>query len=240
MSHEAAVEHALLLVEQGADILDIGGESTRPGASPVPADQEYERVIPVIEGIRRNNHHVPISIDTSKAIVAQDALVAGATMVNDVTAARHDPMMFRVVADHKVPLILMHMQGEPRTMQENPQYGDVVAEVADFLQQRVNLAHAAGVAEVYVDPGIGFGKTVEHNLDLLRSLNTFADIGPVVLGVSRKRFLGAITGIEQAVDRDNATALLHALLLPKGASVVRVHNVQKIAQLRSLSTALGS
>ena len=239
-SHELAIEHALQLVEQGADILDIGGESTRPGASPVPADQEYERVIPVIEGIRKHASEVPISIDTSKAIIAKDAVEAGATMINDVTAGRHDAMMMTVAADANVPLILMHMQGEPRTMQEEPTYDDVVDDVATFLQERVDAAAAAGVNEIYVDPGIGFGKTLEHNLALLRSLDRFTAIAPVVLGISRKRFLGALTGIEAAADRDEATALMHALLLPKGAAILRVHNVSGLAQLRSLATALAT
>ncbi len=237
-SHEAAVEHALVLVDQGADILDVGGESTRPGASPVPADQEYERVIPVIEGIRKHNREVAISVDTSKAIIAKDAVEAGATMINDVTAGRHDPLMFRVAADADTPLVLMHMQGEPRTMQEQPTYQDVVADVSAFLQERVDAARTAGVRELYVDPGIGFGKTLEHNLALLRSLETFDRIAPVVLGISRKRFLGMLTGIEQASDRDHATALMHALLLPKRAAIVRVHNVEEVALLRTLADAL--
>ena len=237
-SHEAAVEHALVLVDQGADILDVGGESTRPGASPVPADQEYERVIPVIEGIRKHNREVAISVDTSKAIIAKDAVEAGATMINDVTAGRHDANLFQVAAEMRVPLILMHMQGEPRTMQDNPTYDDVTMDVARFLKERVDRAREAGVSEVYVDPGIGFGKTLEHNLALLRSLESLTEIALVVLGISPQRFLGMLTGIEQASDRDHATALMHALLLPKRAAIVRVHNVEEVALLRRLADAL--
>lgn len=233
-----AVDHALRLIDEGADILDIGGESTRPGSVPVPIDVEYERVIPVIEGIRRVNSTIPISIDTMKSIIARAAIDAGATMINDVTAGRYDEAMFRTAAETGVPLILMHMLGEPKTMQEAPQYADVVAEVTTFLRERTETARASGVRTIYVDPGIGFGKTLDHNLALLRDLDRCADIAPVVLGISRKRFIGALTGIDVAADRDVPTALLHALLWTKKVEIVRVHNVKMLSMLRTLSQVL--
>ncbi|MDX6547140.1 MAG: dihydropteroate synthase, partial [Gaiellales bacterium] len=192
----AAIAHGLELVEQGAVLIDIGGESTRPGAQQVPADDELARVIPVIEGLVARTQ-VPISIDTMKAEVARRALDAGASFVNDVSALRHDPEMARVVAAACVPVCLMHMQGTPRTMQNDPRYADVTGEVAAFLLERARFAEAAGVDRelICVDPGIGFGKTMEHNLTLLRELDQIVALGyPVLIAVSRKRFLGQITG----------------------------------------------
>jgi dihydropteroate synthase len=233
---DAAVQHALEMRRQGADWIDVGGESTRPGATPVPADLECARVLPVIRDIIAADAGVKISVDTSKAIVAQQALEAGAHMINDVTAGRHDARMFDVVAASGAPIVLMHMQGEPRTMQQNPQYGNVVHEVVDMLGERVAAARAAGITTVYVDPGIGFGKTLEHNLDLLHNLDRFASIGDgIVLGVSRKRFIGEITGVQTPDERDVATAFVHALLWTMPVAMIRVHNVALHAQLRTLS-----
>lgn len=237
-STQQAVTYAMQLVAHGADLLDIGGESTRPGAQPVSIHDELQRVIPVIEGIRTVDANIPISIDTMKAEVAQAALEAGATMVNDVSAGIHDAQMFAVVASARVPMILMHMQGEPRTMQQSPTYTNVVEDVAAFLEARVQAAVDAGVRDVFVDPGIGFGKTVEHNLELLRHLDVFAASAPVVLGISRKRFLGALTGIDSAGQRDVPTALMHALLLHQPVTMIRVHHVQLLRQLRTLWEAL--
>ena len=183
-----AVEHALLLVSDGAHILDIGGESMRPGAEEAVSEQEeLDRVLPVIEGIRSFNASVAISIDTYKASVARAALSAGATMVNDVSAGRFDDSMFALIRERNTPYIMMHMQGMPRTMQVNPVYDDVVREVSEFLQQRKTLLGAVQ-SSVYVDPGIGFGKTTAHNITLLRNLDALSKIAPVVLGFSRKRF----------------------------------------------------
>jgi len=233
---DAAVQHALEMRRQGADWIDVGGESTRPGATPVPADLECARVLPVIRDIIAVDAGVKISVDTSKAIVAQQALEAGAHMINDVTAGRHDVRMFDVVAASGAPIVLMHMQGEPRTMQQNPQYGNVVNEVVDLLGERVAAARAAGITTVYVDPGIGFGKTLEHNLDLLHNLDRFASIGNgIVLGISRKRFIGEITGVQTPDDRDVATAFVHALLWTMPVAMIRVHNVALHAQIRTLS-----
>ena len=228
-----AVEHALRLVEQGAHILDVGGESTRPGAEPVSAQDELGRVIPVIEGIRQRNADIHISIDTTKAPVARAAVAAGATMVNDVSAGRFDAEMLDTVAELGVPYVAMHMQGAPRTMQNDPHYNDVVAEVKDFLLARVASAHNAGIKEVYVDVGIGFGKSIAHNLALLHHLSEFSSIGSgQLLGISRKRFIGTLAGIDRPEDRDGATALLHAVLLPAKVSIVRVHDVNRITELR--------
>jgi len=238
---DAAVQHALELRRQGADWIDVGGESTRPGATPVPADLECARVLPVIRDIIAADPGVKISVDTSKAIVAQQALEAGAHMINDVTAGRHDARMFDVVAASGAPIVLMHMQGEPRTMQQNPQYGNVVDEVAGMLGERVAAARAAGITTVYVDPGIGFGKTIEHNLDLLRNLDKLTSIGDgLVLGISRKRFLGEITGVQSPDERDVATAFVHALLWRSPVSMIRVHNITLHVQLRVLASSLFS
>ncbi|MBU3699538.1 MAG: dihydropteroate synthase [Candidatus Kapabacteria bacterium] len=225
----AAVEHALMLARQGADILDIGGESTRPGAEPVSLAAERERVIPVIETIRSANPEIQISIDTTKSTIARLAVAAGATMVNDVSAGRTDPDMLGTVSELGVPYVVMHMQGTPGTMQSDPRYIDVVAEVRNFLLERVDAAHSLGIGQVYVDVGIGFGKTYEHNLTLLDNLASFNNIGAgQLLGISRKRFIGTMLGINTPADRDPATAELHAKLLPASVSIIRVHNVELV------------
>ncbi len=227
-----AVKHALRLVEQGAHILDVGGESTRPGAEPVSAQDELGRVIPVIEGIRQYNAHIDISIDTTKAPVARAAVAAGATMVNDVSAGRFDAEMLDAVAELGVAYVVMHMQGAPGTMQNDPHYDDVVAEVKDFLLERVASADNAGIKEVYVDVGIGFGKSLHHNLTLLQHLGEFNSIGAgQLLGISRKRFIGTLAGIDRPEDRDGATAMLHAILLPAKVSIIRVHDVRRITEV---------
>src|SRR3954462_6611351 len=193
--HDAAVEHGRELIAQGAAIVDVGGESTRPGAAPVPAAEEHARVVPVIAALR--DAHAVLSVDTSKAAVARAALDAGATYVNDVTALRGDPEMAGLVADAGCDVCLMHMLGEPRTMQADPRYDDVVADVKAFLTERMEAAVRAGVAEerIQLDPGIGFGKTIEHNLELLRRLHELTDLGrPLVIGTSRKSFPRRTTG----------------------------------------------
>lgn len=234
-NREAALQQALHLIADGADIIDIGGESTRPGALPVGEHEEMARVIPVIESLRSQHPQIPISIDTTKSRVAEVALNSGATIINDVSAGRQDPELMYLAAERGVPYILMHMLGEPRTMQQNPEYGDVVQEVYDFLQKRLDVAREAGVKELMADVGIGFGKTLEHNISLLQYHAEFKGLGvPLVLGISRKRFLGAITGIENAEERDIATVIAHALLLQNGASIIRVHNVAMAALLKKI------
>ena len=225
--HIAAIAHARRLAGEGADIIDVGGESTRPGAAPVPAADETQRVIPVIQGIADLNLPVQISIDTMKLAVAQEALDAGASYVNDVTAFRHDPELAGLVADRDADCCLMHMLGEPRTMQENPQYDDVVDDVKAFLEERVNAATKAGIKEdrIYLDPGIGFGKTLEHNLELLRRLEELTTLGrPLVIGTSRKSFLGRITG-RDVTERVHATVATTVIAFERGARVFRVHDV---------------
>ena len=228
---ESAVAHGLQLAREGADILDVGGESTRPGAEPVDAEEERHRVLPVVERLAAAaDTTAAISIDTSKATVAAGAVAAGATYVNDVTAFRGDPGMAGLVAERGLPCCLMHMLGEPRTMQRDPRYEDVVSDVKSFLEQRLAFAVAEGVAEekVMLDPGIGFGKTVEHNLELLHRLEEIVAIGrPVVVGASRKRFLGALTGRE-VDERLAATVAANVLAFERGASVFRVHDVAAV------------
>jgi dihydropteroate synthase len=226
----AAVAHALALARDGAAILDVGGESTRPGAAPVPAEEELRRVIPVIEAVNAAATGAQLSIDTSKLAVAEAAVDAGATYVNDVTAFRQEPELAGLVADRGLDCCLMHMQGEPRTMQDDPRYDDVVSDVRAFLEERLAWAVAQGVPEerVMLDPGIGFGKTVDHNLELLRRLDELVAIGrPLVIGTSRKSFLGRITGRELD-DRVPGTVATCVLALERGASVFRVHDVAEV------------
>jgi dihydropteroate synthase len=234
---QAAVEQGHRLVDEGAQMLDIGGESTRPGADAVPAEEELRRVLPVVEGLAGSG--ATISIDTSKAAVAAAALDAGASYVNDVTAFRGDPELAGLVAARGVDCCLMHMLGTPRTMQDDPRYDDVVSEVKAFLEQRLAFAVAAGVAEerITLDPGIGFGKTLEHNLELLARLGEIVALGrPVLIGVSRKAFLGRITGREPA-GRAVATAAANVLALERGASVFRVHDVPETLDALAVAAA---
>ena len=241
---DAAVEHGMALVADGADIVDVGGESTRPGAEPVDSVIERERVVPVVEGLAGAVTAVQISIDTSKASVAAAALDAGASLVNDVTALRGDPRMAGVIAERRVDCVLMHMQGEPRTMQEAPRYDDVVDDVRAFLEERLSHAVSAGIDErrVMLDPGIGFGKTVAHNLELLRRLEEVVALGrPVVIGTSRKSFLGAVAGGAGVDARLPGTIATSVLALERGASVFRVHDVAPVrdALLAAAATLTG-
>jgi dihydropteroate synthase len=236
---DAAVEHGLTLTAEGADILDIGGESTRPGADPVGADEELRRVVPVIERLARSGQ-ARLSIDTTKAGVARAALEAGACLVNDVSALRFDPDMAALVAETGAGCCLMHMLGEPRTMQENPRYEDVVSDVKAFLEERLAFAVGEGIDEerVWLDPGIGFGKTVEHNLELLRRLDEIVAIGrPVVVGTSRKSFLGKLVGGRGEGERLPGTIATNVLALERGASVFRVHDVAPNADALAVATA---
>jgi len=226
---ERAIEHGRELAAAGADVLDIGGESTRPGAEPVGTQDELARVIPVIEGL---SGVAPLSIDTSKAEVAAAAVRAGASMVNDVTALSGDPGMAAVCAETGVDVVLMHMLGEPRTMQRDPRYSDVVADVTDFLLSRVEAASSAGIAgeRIWIDPGIGFGKTLEHNLELLAATGRFATTGlPVLVGPSRKAFIGRIDGSPED-GRLGGTIAACLAAADGGAAMVRVHDVAPVAQ----------
>jgi dihydropteroate synthase len=243
---DAAIAHALELIGEGAQIVDIGGESTRPGAEPVSAEEELRRVRPVIEAIAGvtdrsvTTTRPQISIDTSKASVARAALDAGATLVNDVTALRADPEMAGLVADSGAECCLMHMLGEPRTMQQRPHYEDVVDEVKAFLLERMEFAVGEGIAEdrVLLDPGIGFGKTVAHNLELLRRLAELAELGrPLVIGTSRKSFLGRVAGAPEASRRLAGTLATNVLALERGASVFRVHEVAPVREALAVAAA---
>jgi len=223
----AALAHGLRMVAEGADVIDVGGESTRPGAEPVPADEELRRVVPVVEALAA---HVRVSIDTRKPEVAEAAIEMGATLVNDVSAS-----LAPVAAAAGVGWVAMHMQGHPRTMQEAPAYDDVVAEVGAFLVER---ASSAGVDEVWIDPGIGFGKTLEHNLTLLRHLEDLVATGyPVVVGTSRKAFLGRLTGGAPVDDRVEASVATAAWAMSQGAAMVRVHDVRPTVQAARLLDA---
>jgi dihydropteroate synthase len=234
----AAIAHGVELAEAGAAILDVGGESTRPGAETVPADEELRRVVPVIEGLAEVG--AEISVDTSKAAVAAAALDAGAEIVNDVTALRGDAEMAGLCAEREATVILMHMAGSPRTMQREPLYADVVAEVKAFLTERLVFALAAGIAEerIWLDPGIGFGKTAEHNLELLRRLSELTELGrPLVVGTSRKSFIGRLDGSE-ANDRLGGTIASSILAAAEGAEVLRVHDVAEVGQALTVATAV--
>jgi dihydropteroate synthase len=232
---DVAVAHGMRLAGEGATILDVGGESTRPGAEPVPADEELRRVLPVVEALARGHR---VSIDTTKLEVARATIAAGATIVNDVSALRFAPELAGLVADAGVGCCLMHMLGDPRTMQNDPRYDDVVSDVRAFLEERLAFAVAEGVPEerVWLDPGIGFGKTVEHNLELLRRLNEIVAIGrPVVIGTSRKSFLGRLTA--DRAERLPGTIATNVLALERGATVFRVHDVAPVADALEVAAA---
>jgi len=236
---EAAIAHGLELEAEGAAILDIGGESTRPGAAPVPEDEELRRVMPVIEGLVAAGCRAQLSIDTSKSGVAARALAAGATLLNDVTALRADPELAIVVAESRADCCLMHMLGDPRTMQDDPRYDDVVTDIKAFLEERMSFAIESGIAEdrIMLDPGIGFGKTVAHNLELVRRLGELVELGrPVVIGTSRKSFLGRITGRE-VDDRIAGTIATNVLAYERGARVFRVHDVAPVRDALAVTAA---
>ncbi|HEY2141028.1 MAG TPA: dihydropteroate synthase [Solirubrobacteraceae bacterium] len=241
---EVAVKHGCKLVAEGAAIVDVGGESTRPGAEPVPVAEELRRVVGVVEGLHAAGTGAQISIDTSKAAVAEAALAAGASLVNDVSAFRADPEMAAIVADGDADCCLMHMLGEPRTMQRDPRYDDVVDEVRSFLEERLAFAVREGVSEtrVLLDPGIGFGKTVEHNLELLNRLDELVAIGrPIAIGTSRKSFLGRIgAGVGASADSERrlaGTVASNVLALERGASVFRVHEVAPVREALAVAAA---
>ena len=237
LTAEAAVNHGLAMAQNGADIIDIGGESTRPGSMRVASEEEMERVLPVIEQLARTIT-LPISIDTSKTQVARAAIERGATIINDITGGR-DPEMFALAAEEQAALIIMHMQGTPETMQRAPTYADVVGEVTDFFRQRYEAAIRSGIDPLCIafDPGIGFGKTVAHNLDLLANLSRLqVEHRPLVVGVSRKSFLGKISG--QPDGRESATVAMTSLLRERGAHILRVHDVAANAQALRATEAL--
>jgi dihydropteroate synthase len=240
--HAAALDQARALVAAGADILDIGGESTRPFADPVPLEEELRRVLPVIDAILPEIT-IPISIDTYKAAVARAALTAGATLINDISALRFDPDMAPLAAEFQAPVVLMHMQGTPRDMQRQPHYHDLLGEIRAFFQERLEFAASQGLTPdlLVLDPGIGFGKTGEHNLEILNHLDAFLDLGiPLLLGPSRKAFIGRITGEPAGEGRDIGTLAALAISVLRGARIVRTHNVAYARQFLDVLEAIRS
>ena len=238
-----AVDHALKMIDEGADIIDIGGESTRPGAPEIPVDDEILRVLPVIESLRKHHSDIAISVDTSKALVAQQAMDAGADIINDVTGLTGDPKMARVAARTRAGLVIMHMQGNPRTMQRSPRYPQGVAKhIRDFLAGQIRAAAEAGIPvdRLALDPGIGFGKTLAHNCEILRRLEVaFRDLDrPLLLGASRKSFIGAILNTSDLSDRHWPTVALTALAIERGARILRVHAVRDNVHAARMTEAI--
>ena len=225
-----AIDFAFKLIDQGADIIDIGGESTRPGADKVSCPEELERVIPVIEGIRSNNNKTLISIDTTKSMVAKEAVEAGANIINDVSGLSFDNQMPEIIAQLKVPVIIMHMKGNPSNMQENPKYKNLIDEIITYFEEKIDIAINSGIDRemIILDPGIGFGKTVEHNFKILAELNRFNDLElPLLIGPSRKSFIGSTLGLPPE-DRLDGTAATVAVGVNNGARIVRVHDVKNM------------
>ncbi len=236
-SAERAIDHALAMVDEGADFIDVGGESTRPGSEPLPLEEELQRVLPVIEKLS-GKISVPISIDSYKATVADAALSAGAVLVNDISGLTFDEAMAQTIAQHRASVVLMHIKGTPRTMQQNPQYDNVVSEVAMFLENQAQKAQAAGIMQVIVDPGIGFGKKLEHNLQLMRNLQELEKIGfPLLVGPSRKSFIGTILDLP-AGERLEGTAAAVTTCILNGAHIVRVHDVKEMKRVAKVADAL--
>jgi dihydropteroate synthase len=235
-----AIDHALRMVEDGADIIDIGGESTRPGSAPVPLDEELRRILPVLEALARRVS-VPLSIDTYKSEVALRALEAGASMVNDISGMRFDPEMPSVVSRYQVPVVIMHVKGEPANMQVNPTYEALLPEVTDYFRVGIQLAVKSGIPEsmIVLDPGIGFGKTFEHNLQIINNLDQFSVLGkPLLIGPSRKAFVGRILGGRPPQERLEGTAAAVAISIMKGAHIVRVHDVKEMAYVARVADAI--
>jgi dihydropteroate synthase len=237
---EALSAQVRTMLDNGVDIIDVGGESTRPYAEPVPEDEELRRVLPAIACIRAMHRSIPVSIDTTKAEVARQALEAGADIINDVSGLRFDPEMIRIAVAHGAPVILMHMRKTPKDMQDQPVYDDVVQEITDFLSDRISWATGQGLdrERIIVDPGLGFGKTVEHNLTILKHLPAFKKLEcPLLVGHSRKGFIGKLLGLETQ-DRDLATALISSYCATQGADILRVHDVKKTMQAVRLHEAI--
>jgi dihydropteroate synthase len=236
-----AIDRALALAAEGADIIDIGGESSRPGSNPIPAKEEKKRILPVVEVLKQKNS-VLISVDTTKAEVAEAALAAGADIINDISAGRFDPRMLPIAARSGAAVILMHMKGTPRTMQIAPHYDDVLGEVKAFLSERLEAAESCGLPResILLDPGIGFGKLIDHNLILLNNLGALAELGrPLVVGISRKSFLGKILKVE-AQDRLEGTIAAAVVSILRGASLLRVHDIQAVKQAVAVAEAIMS
>lgn len=235
-----AVDRGLQLVEEGADIIDIGGESTRPGAEPISVDEELKRVIPVIENLSKKIN-IPISIDTYKAKVAEEAIKAGATIINDISGLRFDPQMPYIAAKYDTPVVIMHIKGTPKNMQINPLYDALIPEIMEYLRNSIVIAKNAGVKEnrIIIDPGIGFGKKLEHNLLIIKKLKEFTSLGkPILIGVSRKSFIGKILGDAPVEHRLEGTMAAVAVSVINGANIVRVHDVKEIIKVVKVVDAI--
>ena len=233
----AAMEHARRLIDEGSDVLDIGGESSRPGAEPVTAGEELRRVIPVIEGIRRFSD-IPLSIDTYKSTVARAALDAGADIINDISGTEFDVQMAELVKEKRCPIVIMHMKGQPKTMQDAPEYREVVTEVYDYFEKKIKHLSSLNDGQIILDPGIGFGKRLEHNLSLIRQMRDFTFWGyPLLTGISRKSFLGEFLGLN-VDERKHASKYVELITLMKGSSMIRTHDVREVVQIRKLFQAL--
>ena len=230
LDEDRAVDYALEMIEAGTDIIDIGGESTRPGSESISESEELNRVIPVITEILKKKPHTVISIDTTKAIVVAEALKCGALIVNDISAGTFDNNIFNLVKDFNAAMVLMHMKGKPKTMQNSPEYVDIVSEIYDYLSMQIEVAKGIGINKLFVDPGIGFGKRVEDNLTIIERLEDFKSFGfPILIGLSRKSFIGNILNLP-IEDRDDVTNALNSMVLGKGASIIRTHNVKQAVQ----------
>ena len=239
VQHEIAVNHVKNMIEEGADVIDVGGESTRPGAATISIDEECERVIPIINAVREVSD-IPVSIDTSKPEVMQEAIAAGASMINDVNALRNEGAV-ELAAQHNIPVCLMHMQGQPRSMQHKPEYKDVVREVKEFLVERINVCIEAGInrENIIIDPGFGFGKTLEHNLSLFKHLDEFLQLDvPLLVGVSRKSMIGAVLDDAPVEQRLHGSVALATLAAWMNAEILRVHDVKATADALKLCQAV--
>ncbi len=235
-----AVKRALQMVEEGADIIDIGGESTRPGSEPVTIEEELKRTIPVIKALARKIE-IPLCIDTYKSEVAKRALDAGASMVNDISALRFDPLMPAVVSEYKVPAVIMHIRGNPKDMQQNPLYEALIPEILDYLRAGMIIARQAGISEdmIVIDPGIGFGKTFDHNLQIIHNLQEFNQFRkPILIGLSRKAFIGKILGDVPVTERLEGTAAAVAISITNGANIIRVHDVKQMVKVAKVADAI--
>ena len=237
---DAAIQQALRMVADGADIIDIGGESTRPGSEPLPLEEELRRIIPVLETLAKEIT-IPISIDTYKSEVARSALDAGASMVNDISGLRFDPEMPKVVAAYKVPVVIMHVKGTPKDMQINPVYTALIPEILDYLREGIRIATESGIPEemIIIDPGIGFGKRFEHNLEIIHNLHKFTQLEkPVLIGPSRKAFIGKILGDKPPDKRLEGTAAAVAISIMNGANIIRVHDVREMVKVAKVADAV--
>jgi dihydropteroate synthase len=229
-----AINYALEMIADGADVIDIGGESTRPGSESISAEEEIKRIIPVIDGILAKNPDVTISVDTTKSLVAEKTLAHGARIINDISAFSFDPAMIEVLRKYNAGYVLMHMQGEPKNMQNNPVYNNLIRELYDFLYEKLQLLNKYGIKETFVDPGIGFGKSIDNNFEIIRRLSDFKCLGsPILIGVSRKSFIGKTLGLE-VNERDSASAFVEAIAVKNGAKIIRTHNVKFGSQVCKL------